>query len=788
MITDFKNRNAETVWNIPAQKLIPKTTAKIIKLQESKPEILFITSFPNRECGIATYSQDLIGAIRNKFGNSFKISVCAVENGTDEYIYDTQVRFILKADHEESYIKLAQQIDANPQIQLVLLQHEFGFYNKNKEAVLTLLQQIHKPKVLVFHTVLPNPNEKLFTHINAMAAVANSIIVMTNTSSSILNIDYHIPKSKISVIPHGTHLVAHGDKNALKEKYDLKNKTVLATFGLISSGKSIETTLKTLPAIIAKYPDVMFLIIGKTHPTIVKNDGEQYRKMLENLIDELNLSHNVRFVNYFLPLPELLEYLQLTDIYLFTSKDPNQAVSGTFSYALSCGCPIISTPIPHAVEVLKNGSGIIFDFENTDQLEKSILLLLDNEVYRKEISLNALHTIAATAWENAALNHVQLFQKVCNNNLTVKFTVPGINLNHIKRLTTDFGMLQFAKIYEPDRESGYTLDDNARALIAVCKHYELFQENEDLQLIETYLNFIKFCLLNESYFLNYVDINKQFTSQNYSTNLADANGRAIWALGYLLSNAAILPDHIINTGLVLFERAIICIDKIYSTRAMGFIIKGLFYKNNCFPTSDNTALITTLANRYVQMYKHESDENWKWFEGYFTYANSILSEAMLCAYLVTGSSEYKDIARESFDFFLSKIFINGKIKVISNKTWMQKNVDYANHHAGGEQPIDVAYTILALDKFYRVFEDLDYLKKMTIAFNWFHGRNHLNKIIYNPCTGGCYDGLEDHGVNLNQGAESTISYLLARLTMEENGNVLNHTTGKDVFSLNVLAI
>jgi len=349
-------------------------------------------------------------------------------------------------------------------------------------------------------------------------------------------------------------------------------------------------------------------------------------------------------------------------------------------------------------------------------------------------------------------------------------------------------MLQFAKIYEPDLESGYTLDDNARALIAVCKHYELFQENEDLQLIETYLNFIKFCLLNESYFLNYVDINKQFTSQNYSTNLADANGRAIWALGYLLSNAAILPDHIINTGLVLFERAIICIDKIYSTRAMGFIIKGLFYKNNCFPTSDNTALITSLANRYVQMYKHESDENWKWFEGYFTYANSILSEAMLCAYLVTGSSEYKDIARESFDFFLSKIFINGKIKVISNKTWMQKNVEYANHHAGGEQPIDVAYTILALDKFYRVFEDLDYLKKMTIAFNWFHGRNHLNKIIYNPCTGGCYDGLEDHGVNLNQGAESTISYLLARLTMEENGNVLNHTTGKDVFSLNVLAI
>ncbi len=785
MITEFKNRTREVTWTAPVQTLIGYSANKFVKKQESKPELLFITSFPSRECGIATYSQDLITSIQNKFGNSFKISVCAVENGNDEYIYDTQVRFILKADQPDAYTQLAKQINANTQIQLVLMQHEFGFYNRNKDQALELLQQINKPKVLVFHTVLPNPNEKLFTHVNAMAAVANSIIVMTNTSSKILNIDYHIPKSKIAVIPHGTHLVAHTDKLLLKEKYGLKDKNVLATFGLISSGKSIETTLKALPGIIKKYPEVMFLIIGKTHPTIVKNDGEQYRKMLETLIAELNLTNNVRFVNYFLPLPELLEYLQLTDIYLFTSKDPNQAVSGTFSYALSCGCPIISTPIPHAVEVLKNGCGIVFDFEDVAQLEKSILMLLDDDKLREEITLNALHTIAATAWENAALEHVKLFQKVSSNKLPIKYTVPDINLNHIKRLTTDFGMLQFSKIYEPDINSGYTLDDNARALIAVCKHYELFEDKEDLKLITIYVNFIKHCLLNESYFLNYVDINKQFTAQNYSTNLADANGRAIWALGFLLSKADILPAHLINIGMQVFDRAIICIDKIYSTRAMGFIIKGLFYKNNTFPSSENTALITTLANRFVQMYKHESDESWKWFESYFTYANSILSEALLCAYLVTGSTEYKNIAKESFDFLLSKIFINDKIKVISNKTWMQKNIDYSGDPVGGEQPIDVAYTILALDKFYRVFEDLNYLKKMTIAFNWFHGRNHLNKIVYNPCTGGCYDGVEEFGVNLNQGAESTLSYLLARVTMEENGNVLKQTTGKEVFSMNV---
>ena len=759
-----------------------------MRIKEPKPEILFITSFPSRECGIATYSLDLITALNNKFSNAFDISVCAIENGEETGTYNEQVRYIFQANNPSSYTTLAAKINANNKISLIVLQHEFGFFDKKKSELLDFMEAIIKPIVLVFHTVLPNPDTDLFNHINSLANTVQSIVVMTNNSARILNVDYHISRSKITVIPHGTHLVKHINKQELKSKYYLHDRLVLSTFGLLSSGKGITTTLKALPAVIQKFPDVIFLIIGKTHPNVVKNEGEKYRIMLETMVAELKIERNVKFVNYFLPLPELLEYLQLTDIYLFTSNDPNQAVSGTFSYALSSGCPIIATPIPHAMEVLKDDTGLIVDFNNEQQLSNAIVELLGDSERRDAITQKGLNRMAITAWENSALAHVELFKKIKREMFRVSYNTPPINLNHVKRMTTNVGIIQFSKIYEPDLSSGYTLDDNARMMIAACKHYALFKDEDDLRLIDIYLKFIKFCLFNDSYFLNYVDINLKFTEQNYTNNLADANGRALWALGFLLSKADILPDHVIQSAQEIWGNALVCIDKIYSTRAMAFIVKGLYYRNSTFPSNANTQLITVFADRFVQMYLHESDKDWKWFESYLTYANSLLPEALLCAYLVTGNEKYKTIAKESFDFLLTKIFKRDVINVVSNKTWMHKENDSEKPTPGGEQPIDVAYTILALDLFYNVFEDVLYLSKMTIAFNWFLGRNHLNKIVYNPCTGGCYDGVEENNINLNQGAESSISYLLARLTLEENGHLVSQHAEKEFVYANVFEV
>jgi len=725
-------------------------------------EILVITSYPPRECGIATYSQDLIRALDNKFSNSLSIKVCALESKGTTYPYPKEVKYILKTSLANDYKKLAFKINKDVLIKIVLIQHEFGFYKEQEQVFLQFLYELSKPVVIVFHTVLPHPDEQLKLKIRSIAAFCRSIIVMTHNSAGILTTDYGLPQQKISVIAHGTHLVPHLKNFFLKMKYGLKDRKVLSTFGLLSSGKSIETTIEALPAIVKQSPEVVFLIIGKTHPEVVKTEGEKYRESLKQKVEQYALQDNVKFINNYLALTELLEYLQLTDIYLFTTNDPNQAVSGTFAYAMSCACPIISTPIPHARELLTEDTGIIFDFRNSHQLADGVIRLLNDEPLRKNISSNTLEKIVSTAWENSAIAHALLFEKIAGDKITLHYNLPAINLNHLKKMTNSIGVIQFSKINQPDINSGYTLDDNARALVATCMYFQKEGNEECIFFIKKYLSFIKRCLQPGGNFLNYINKDRKFTSQNKAANLDDANGRAVWALGYVVSLTGQLPEEIITEAETIIEKSLACIGSVHSTRAMAFAIKGLYYYHNDIKSPENLVLLKTLANRLVQMYKHESNEKWEWFEGYLTYANSILPESMLYAWLLTGETIYKDIARTSINFLLTQTFNENGIEVISNKNWLQKG-EVAGHF--GEQPIDVAYTIMTLSKFYDVFGDEDYYHKMETAFNWFLGNNRLHQIIYNPCTGGCYDGLEEAHVNLNQGAESTVSYLMARLTI-----------------------
>ena len=747
-------------------KIVAFSEFNISKKPSVLPEILFITTFPPRECGIATYSQDLILALNNKFKKSFDIKICALQNENDQHIYSDAVSYVLETSDQKSYVALANSINENDNISMVLIQHEFGLFSSNESDFITFLRSIYKPIIVAFHTVLPNPNELLKQNVQKIERYVESVIVMTNSSAKILVDDYGVTYNKIAVIPHGTHLVEHTNKEVLKEKYNFSGRKIIATFGLLSSGKCIETSINALREIERKHPEVLFLVIGKTHPHVVKTEGEKYRTSLEARIYALNMQKNVKFINQYLPLEDLLEYLQLTDIYLFTSNDRNQAVSGTFSYAISCGCPIISTPIPHAIEVLQNGNGIIIDFENPTQLSDQVNHLLDNEALRKSISSNGIHKLAPTAWENSAIAHALLFEKIGEEQIALHYKIPVVNLNHFKNLTTDFAMIQFSVINQPDIDTGYTLDDNARALVAMCQHYQLKSERQDLKYIIKYFNFIKFCMQPEGNFLNYVDVNKAFTDQN-SENLEDSNGRAIWALGYLVSISNLLPAELADDIQVTFQASIKNVRNIHSTRAMAFIIKGIYYSNSVMDSDENLDILKHLADKLVQMYRHENKDNWHWFESYLTYGNSILPEALLCAYLATDRLIYRQIASISFDFLLGKIFINEEIHVISNKGWLHSGNESMPRQIGGEQPIDVTYTILALSKFYETFNDSSYLEKMKIAFDWFLGKNHLNQIVYNPCTGGCYDGLEDTYINLNQGAESTVSYLMARLTIEK---------------------
>lgn len=704
-----------------------------------RPEIVFITSYPPRECGIATFSQDLIAVLKKNFGQSFSIKICALESDSEKHVYPEVVKYILNTSRAEEYSRLVNEINRDENIGMVVIQHEFGFYYRHEEDFLEFQEVMNKPCILSFHTVLPHPSESDKIYVQHMLSYCASVIVMTNNSSSILMNDYEVSPEKIEVIPHGTHLVHHDNKNHLKREYGLEGKRVLSTFGLLSAGKSIETTLDALPAIVKENPNVLFLILGKTHPGVVKHEGEAYREMLQQKVETLRLQDHVRFVNRYLSLADLLKYLQLTDIYLFTSKDPNQAVSGTFAYAMSCGCPIISTPIPHALEVLTQDTGIIVDFENSTQLSMEVNRLLSNDILRRRMSLNTLHYIVSTVWENSAFAHAQLFEKIGQGNLPLEYNLPEITLDYLKKQTTDFGILRYAKFNHPDRESGYTLDDNARALLVFCQHYELSSDEEDISYIKIYLNFISYCLQVNGNFYNYVDVDKKFSEQNKFKNGEDSKGRAIWALGYLVSKREVFPSVILKMAEAIIEKALGCISILHSYHAMAFTIKGLYFYDQYKKTVLNRSIIKVFANQLVQLHRHEPSNN------------SVLSEALLLAYLIIEDPAYKKTAIDSFS-----------LSVLGTKL----------------RPMEVAEKVLALDLFSRIFKDDYYFYRMRKVFSWFLGNNHLRQIVYNPKTGGCFDGLEQTHINLNQGAEASTSYWLARLTIE--GQLLKYKTEKQL--------
>jgi glycosyltransferase involved in cell wall biosynthesis len=379
-------------------------------------KMLIVSSYPPRECGIATFSNDIVNAVKIVFGNTLPIEVCALQNNEHHFQYGDEVKYILSATSLDDYRLVAEKINERSDIGLICIQHEFGLFGgEYGDYILSFILALNKPIVTVFHTVLPNPDEKRKKVVHAITDLSDQIIVLTKKSQEILIDFYDCPISKTIVIPHGTHSILWEQKKKLKTKYGFNNRIVLSTFGLISQNKNIETVLNALPEIVDKYPDVIYLVIGKTHPEVIKREGEKYRETLINIVKELHLENNVVFINEYLELKQLLEYLTLSEIYLFSSKDPNQAVSGTFAYAMSCGCTVISTPIPHAVEVLVNGNGILLkNFDKPEEFKQAIQHLIENKEERIAMAKNAFLLAQATTWENIAIQYRLLFDQLTN--------------------------------------------------------------------------------------------------------------------------------------------------------------------------------------------------------------------------------------------------------------------------------------------------------------------------------------------------------------------------------------
>lgn len=729
---------------------------------KNKPVVVFVGTYPPRECGIATFNQDLLRSSRRFLGENITCKVAAVNlSHLDNYVYPAEVAWQINQNNTKDYSELAKKINATPLVAGIILQHEYGIYGDEEgKSVLSFIENCKKPLLVTLHTVLPNPTPKMKAITSRIIKRANIIVVLTQNSRKILTQVYPFSEGKVYVVPHGIHSTEFTTTEGAKKKLKLKNSTILSTFGLLSRGKGIEFVIRALPQVIKKYPSILYLILGETHPAVRRHEGEQYRLELADLVKKLALTKHVKFYDQYLNLTDLIEFLKATDIYISSSINPNQAVSGTLSYALGTGRAVISTEFAQAKEIITPDTGRLVPIKNSSAISTALLDLLSNKNRLTQMNQAAYDSTRPMLWSNVAEEYVNLLAQV---------VVPPLNLRHLKNMTDDFGLFQFAHYTAPNKTFGYTLDDNARALI-VCSQLAGLQHTPKgtMKLLSTYLNFIKACQQQNGTFTNYLDFdNRKPSDQNQLEDISDATARAVWALSTIMKNQ-LLTKKIRSQAQQIFSRALPHLKNFPHLRSQALVIKALVNVQLALPAFgvELEPVIEQLAASLAQAYKKNSSESWQWFEGHLGYNNALLPESLLLAGTTLHHQEYIQLATSALQFLINETFSTNMYLPIGHSAWYKQNETRSYFD---QQPEEPAAMILALTTAYQITGHEQYKNLASKCFSWFLGNNSLHQSLYDYESGGCYDGLHPDRVNLNQGAESLVSYLLSRLAMTELG-------------------
>jgi hypothetical protein len=487
--------------------------------------------------------------------------------------------------------------------------------------------------------------------------------------------------------------------------------------------------------------------------------------MLKRLIVKHKLQKNVKFYNKYISEKEIPDFLRATDVYIYPMLSREQASSGSLSDAMSCACPTIATRSQYAKSIINHERGVLVNFRNSTQIKNALFDLIEDKKLRKEMTKNAYFYTRHMTWQNVALSYFKLFNEHAKIVPQDNTKLPPIKLDYIRNLTDDFGMIQFANHTKPDNHSGYCVDDCARALIGCVEQYEKRKLPSTSKLISTYLNFLDFTQKANGRFHNFVSYHKTYSD---ITESDDSFGRAIWALGRAFASNT-LNDKQKSIVSKLLKKSYHNISKLESNRSLAFAITGLYYlhKANNQNFKDTKKLIEKLANKLVQHLNQtiSKKNDWYWFEDVLTYSNYKLPESLFRAYSVTKNTEYKKIAEKSLQFIINITFEKPEyFSPIGQDGWYYRDGKRAYFD---QQPEDAASAVEALVCAYKINKKKDYKEKAELAFKWFLGKNHLNQMVYDEATGGCYDGLGKYSINFNQGAESTLSYFLARLAIEE---------------------
>jgi len=735
--------------------------------------IAFIGNYLPRQCGIATFTTDLCEAIAAEHSDTTCIAV-PVNDIEEGYAYPARVRFELTEKDLESYRRAADFLNINS-VDLICLQFEYGIFGGRAGShILALLRDLRVPIVTTLHTILREPDAHQRRVLSEVAGLSDRLVVMSKRGAEFLQEIYHISPEKIDLIPHGIPDLPFVDPSFHKDLFGVEGKIVLLSFGLLSANKGIENVISALPAILAKHSNVVYFIVGATHPHVLRHDGEAYRFSLQWLAQEKGVEGQVIFYNRFVSLEELVEFIGAADIYITPYLNPAQIVSGTLAYTVGAGKAVISTPYWHAEEMLAEERGALVPFRDPAALAEQVIDLLDNEAKRHGMRKRAYLYGRDMIWPQVARRYMKSFQRARAERrhfsapgFVVKaldkrpVELPALKLDHLRRMTDDTGMFQHAIFTVPNYREGYTIDDNARALTVSALLEELGSE-ETAELTSRYFAFVCYAFnIENGRFRNFMNYQRKWEEESGSD---DSHGRALWALGTVLgrSNTPALQS---LAGWV-FEKALPAILDTTSPRAWSFALIGIHEYLRRFAGDRRVSQVREqLAGRLQQLYQSNRADDWRWYEDSLTYCNAALAHALLMCGQAIPNNDMTEAGLESLSWLAD---VQRAEEAGGHFVPIGSNGFY---HRGGararfdQQPVEIQAMVSACLEAHRITGDKNWYKEARRAFDWFLGRNDLDLPIYDPTTGGCRDGLHPDRANENQGAESSLAFLQAVLEL-----------------------
>ena len=738
-------------------------------------KVAFISSYLPRRCGIATFTCDLIKGITPAAKGEFEPLVVAMRS--EDQRYKDPVKFEIRQNVKSDYICAADYINFS-HIDLVSVQHEFGLFGGEAGSYLSLLlNRLKVPVITTLHTVLSEPGADYYRSLVDVCDASYKIITMNELGVTMLRDIYGISDGKVELIPHGIPDLPFVDSNYYKHKFGMEGRRTILTFGLLNKNKGIEVMLKALPTIIEAEPSVLYVILGMTHPAVLKYDGESYRFSLQQTVKELGLTEHVIFHNRFVNEEELHNFLCAADIYVTPYQNKEQLTSGTLSFAVGTGKAVVSTPYWAAMELLADGRGKVVEFSDSRQIAEAIIEILRNDSLFYSLRRRAYDYGRSRTWPRIGQAYWRLFSaKQLPVRISAKTTplaeelissieLPEPSLSHLKRLTDETGLYQHATFTVPNRKCGYCTDDNARAVIAMVKYYAQYSEPEAMKLLDIYLAFIMHSQNDDGSIRNLMNFDRTWMKDEPAN---DAFGRVLWALGTVMANPP-SPSYV-SVIKNCFDESVEHAERQYP-RGMAYSILGMSDYLQQFPgASDIKRQLEIAADGLVAQYQENSHPDWHWFEDTLSHDNAVLPYVLFVAGLTSANKKYLEVAEKSCEFLLANTYNGEHFSFIGCNGWYERGGTKA---AFDQQPIEAASTVMMLRAAYDATKNNKFLMLQRKAFDWFLGKNDLRIPLYDFRTKGCSDGLGSGGVNMNQGAESTLSFLLSLLAVIESYAIID---------------